>query len=50
MQRFEVIDLALELAERIDERTQPRNLFDVALRLVAIVPEIGRGHARLEFA
>ena len=48
LQGFEILRLAFELAKGIDERTQTRNFLDVGLRAFAIVPEIGRGHARLE--
>ena len=50
LQHLEVFDLPLELAEGSDERTQSRNFLDIALRALAIIPEIRRGHARLDRA
>ena len=48
LQRFEIIRIAFEFAERIDQRTQTRNFFDIGLGAFAVVPEIGRGHSRFE--
>ena len=38
----------LEFRERIQERTQPRNLLDIGLGAFAIRPEIRRAHALFE--
>jgi hypothetical protein len=48
MKRFEIFDLALELAEGIDQRSQPRDFIDIGLGLFPIVPKIGRRHPRFE--
>src|SRR5687768_10276003 len=47
-QRFEIADGALELTKRIQQRSQARNLLNVALRALAVRPEIGRAHPLLE--
>ena len=49
LQRDEIFQVALQFAKRIDQPAQPRDFFDFALRALAIRPEIGRGHPRLEF-
>ena len=48
MQRFEIVDLALQLLKWIDHRAQPRDFIDIGLRALAIIPKIRRGHPRLE--
>jgi CheY-like chemotaxis protein len=50
LQRFEVLGLPLQLAKWINQRTQPRDFFDVSLRSFAIRPKIRRGHPRLQCA
>ena len=48
MQRFKIMNFALDLKERIDQRSQARDLIDIGLGAVAIVPEIWRRHPRFE--
>ncbi len=49
-QRLEIGHRSLQFAQRIQERTHPRDLFDVDLRPLAVRPEIDRGHALFERA
>jgi hypothetical protein len=46
MQRAKIFDLAFQFLERIDQRTQSRNFFDISLGALSIRPEIGRSHPR----
>jgi hypothetical protein len=48
MKRVEIFDLAFELAERIDQRSQTRDFIDIGLGALTIVPEIWRSHPRFE--
>ena len=50
LQRAEIFDLAFQLLERIDQRTQPRNFLDISLGALPIRPEIGRSHPRFNCA
>jgi hypothetical protein len=50
LQRAEIFDLAFQLLERIDQRTQSRNFLDISLRAFPIRPEIGRSHARFNYS
>ncbi len=50
LQRAEIFDLAFQLLERIDQRTQPRNLLDINLGALPIRPEIGRSHPRFNYS
>ncbi len=45
---FKVADVALQLVKWVEERAQPGDFLDVGLGTLAIVPEIGRAHARFE--
>jgi putative peptidoglycan lipid II flippase len=45
LQRLEVLGLPLEVAERIDQPAQARDLFHIALGAFAIGPKVRRGHA-----
>jgi hypothetical protein len=48
VERIEIFDLALKLAEGIDQRSQARNLIDIGLGALPIAPEIGRRGPRFE--
>jgi len=48
MERFEVVNLALEFVEGIDQRSQARDFIDIGLGTLAIVPKIWRRHPRFE--
>src|SRR4029450_9016245 len=48
MERFEVVDFALDLEEGIDQRSQARDFIDIGLGALAIVPKIWRRHSRFE--
>ncbi len=50
LQHLEIIDLALELEAGIDQPAQPRDLLDIGLGALAVIPKIGRRHALFEFA
>jgi hypothetical protein len=50
LQRAEILDLAFQLLERIDQRTQSRNFFDITLGALPIRPEIGRSHPRFNYS
>ena len=49
-QRFEIGHGAFEFAQRIQERTNPRNFLDIALGALAIRPKIRRAHPLFERA
>jgi len=48
MERFEIVQLALELVKWIDEAAQPRHFLDLSLGALAVVPKIFLAHPRLE--
>ena len=50
LQRAEIFDLAFQLLERIDQRTQSRNFLDIGLGALPIRPEIGRSHSRFNYS
>jgi len=50
LQRTEIFDLAFQLLERIDQRTQSRNFLDISLGTLPIRPEIGRSHSRFNYS
>ena len=50
LQRAEIFDLAFQLSERIDQRTQTRNFLDINLGALPIRPEIGRSHSRFNYS
>jgi len=48
LQGIEILDFAFEFGKRIDQRLQTRNLFDVSLSALAIIPKITCAHPPLE--
>jgi hypothetical protein len=48
LQRAEIFDLAFQLLERIDQRTQSRNFLDISLGSLSIRPEVWRSHPRFD--
>ena len=48
MERLEIMNFALDLEERIDQRSKARDFIDIGLGALAIVPKIWRRHPRFE--